>query len=80
MPHPSGCSYPRHEYYRKYYWLHKERYKLACEDRKQRKEELNKLYEEYGGEKAYHYNSLMKWLKEAKENKILRDLSNINLN
>lgn len=77
MAHPSGCSYPRHEYYRKYYWLHKERYKLAYEDRKHRREELNKIYEEYDGERNYYRNSLLNsgFLIIKKT-----DISNINLN
>ena len=87
MPRPSNVSYPRSEYYRKYYLNNKSRYRINYEDRKQRREELNKVYEEYGGEKAYYYNSLMKWLKEAKkeeinndEEEIIKDINNINLN
>ena len=59
MTHPSGCSYPRHEYYRKYYWNNKERYKMSYNDRKQRREELNEIYEEHGGEKEYYKKSLI---------------------
>ena len=59
MPHPSGCSYPRNEYYRKYYWNHKERYKMDYEDRKQRREKLNEVYEPYGGEKEFYRKSLL---------------------
>ena len=70
MTHPSGCSYPRNEYYRKYYWNHKERYKMSYEDRKQRREELNEIYEEYGGEKAYYRKKLLEWgmIVKKKEN------------
>ena len=80
MPHPSNVSYPRTEYYRRYYNNNKEKYRLNYEEKKERQEIFNEIYKPYGGEKAYHYNSLMKWLKEEKEKEILRDLSNINLN
>ena len=80
MPHPSNVSYPRTEYYRRYYNNNKFRYRMNYEEKKERQQMFNEIYKPYGGEKAYHYNSLMKWLKEEKEKEILRDLSNINLN
>jgi hypothetical protein len=80
MPHPSNVSYPRTEYYRRYYNNNKHRYRMNYEEKKERQEIFNEIYKPYGGEKAYHYNSLMKWLKEAKEEQKMRDLSNISLN
>jgi len=78
MPHPSNVSYPRGEYYRRYYWNNKHRYILNYQEKKYRRECFEEIYKPYGGERKYHYNALMKWLKE--ENEIIKDLSNINLN
>ena len=80
MPHPCNVSYPRTEYYRKYYLHNKHRYRMNYEEKKNRQEIFDEIYKPYGGEVAYHKNSILKWIKEEKENKILRDLSNINLN
>ena len=80
MPHPSNVSYPRTEYYRRYYNNNKHRYRMNYEEKKERQEIFNEIYKPYRGEKAYHYNYLMKYLKEEKEKEILKDLSNINLN
>ncbi len=80
MPHPSNVSYPKTEYYRKYYLHNKYRYKMNYEEKKYRQECFNEIYKPYGGERAYHKNSILNWIKEEKEKQILRDLSNINLN
>ena len=80
MPHPSNVSYPRTEYYRKYYLQNKYRYRMNYEQKKERQQIFDEIYKPYGGEVEYHKNSILKWLKDEKENKILRDLSNINLN
>ena len=80
MPHPSNVSYPKTEYYRKYYLHNKYRYRLNYEEKKYRMECFNEIYKPYGGEIAYHKNSILNWIKEEKEKQTLRDLSNINLN
>ncbi len=80
MPHPSNVSYPRTEYYRKYYLHNKHRYRMNYEEKKYRQECFNEIYKPYGGEVEYHKNSILNWIKEEKEKEILRDLSNINLN
>ena len=66
MPHPSNVSYPRSEYYRKYYLHNKYRYRMNYEELKYRRECFEEIYRPFGGEVSYHYNSLMKWLKEIK--------------
>jgi len=70
MPHPSNISFPKSEYYRKYYVHNKHVYKINYENKK-RREQFEEIYKPFGGEKQYHYNSLMKWIKEEKENSLL---------
>ena len=79
MPHPSCVSYPRHEYYRRYYHNHKHRYRMNYEEKKYRQETFAKIYEPYGGEVAYHKNSLMKWLQEMKQQEEAKKENNSNI-
>ena len=80
MGHPSNVSYPRTEYYRKYYIQNKYRYRLNYEEKKHRQECFDEIYKPYGGEIAYHKNSILKWLKDENEEQRIKDLSNTTIN
>ena len=79
MPRPSNVSYPRSEYYRKYYLNNKFRYRMNYEEKKQREQLFNEIYEPYGGERRYYKDCLLKMFKESTE-EVITDISNINLN
>ena len=83
MTRPSNVSYPRSEYYRKYYLNNKFRYRMNYEEKKEREQLFNEIYEPYGGERKYYKDCLLKMFKEEeekeKEKEILRDISNISI-
>ena len=80
MGHPSNVSYPRTEYYRKYYLQNKYRYRMNYEQKKERQQIFDEIYKPYGGEVAYHKNSILKWLKDENEEQRIKDLSNTTIN
>ena len=80
MTHPSNVSYPRSEYYRKYYLHNKYRYRMNYEEKKYRQECFNEIYKPFGGERKYYTNCILNWIKQEQEDQIVLDLSNINLN
>ena len=80
MGHPSNVSYPRTEYYRKYYLQNKYRYRMNYEQKKERQQIFDEIYKPYGGEIAYHKNSILKWLKDENEEQRIKDLSNTTIN
>ena len=80
MGHPANVSYPRTEYYRKYYLHNKHRYRMNYEEKKNRQEIFDEIYKPYGGEVAYHKNSILKWLKDENEEQRIKDLSNTTIN
>ena len=80
MGHPSNVSYPRTEYYRKYYLQNKYRYRMNYEQKKERQQIFDEIYRPYGGEIAYHKNSILKWLKDENEEQRIKDLSNTTIN
>ena len=66
MVHPSNISYSKSEYYMKYYEHNKHKYKSNYLEKKRREEIFNLMYKPYGGEKEYHKNALLYWMKEGK--------------
>ena len=61
----------RSQYYYTYYQMKKDNYKINYYEKKRRNEELQKIYEPYGGEKMYYKNSILNWIKDEKKNNSL---------
>ncbi len=59
----------RSQYYYNYYQMKKDTYKMNYYEKKIKNAELEKIYEPYGGEKAYYKNSILNWIKDEKKNK-----------
>jgi hypothetical protein len=68
MPHPANVSYPITEYYINYYINNKHKYKSNYYEKKKRDEMFELMYKPYGGEKEYHKNALLYWMKNGKLN------------
>ena len=59
----------RSQYYYNYYQQKKDMYKINYYEKKMRNFELEKIYEPYGGERAYYKNQILNWIKDEKKNK-----------
>ena len=57
----------RSQYYYHYYQRQKDAIRCAHYEKKLRREEAEKIYEPYGGEKEYYKQAIMKWINEDKE-------------
>tara|TARA_R110002020_G_C16316471_1_gene774308 strand:+ start:6047 stop:6229 length:183 start_codon:yes stop_codon:yes gene_type:complete len=58
MPHITA---DRSGYYKYYYLRQKDLRRFMYYEKKERKKEMDELYEEYGGEKAYYKMMYKKW-------------------
>ena len=54
-----GSSLLRGEYYVRYYTLNKEKLRIKYLEKKQKKIDNDKLYEDFGGEEKYYRNKLI---------------------
>jgi len=52
---------------------------MNYEEKKQREQLFNEIYEPYGGERKYYKDCLLKMFKESSE-EVISDISNIKIN
>ena len=67
MPHPSNVSFPRSDYYRRYYEKNKHIYRINYEEKKERQEIFKEIYRPFGGERQYYKNRIKSWINELND-------------